>query len=539
MAVDFTDLFTKIGKALYLADVTVTATVTTIPTEAEDYTDTYATEPVDVFAAAGNIAAAQEAFKEAGGALLSEIQTSVSDLIVAAVKADVSTPINSPDDAIDELITQFEDNSKDLDKSAVSSAFAIVSATGNGVIVPSTKSIKGETLEFILAEVVTAKITAVATNGEATFALTSEAAIDPLDVDWPGGSEITLNLTSYVGASSANLIPNGDFSDIDDVDTNIPEDWIPTVATMGTTLKCSATEVQTITIAGTPTTGTYRILWVDSGSDQWSTEPLAYNASESDLQAALREIPGLEAVTVSTSGTTPNFTHTVTMTDVTNPAQFTATNDFDTGTITPATTTGASASSIRGVHVLEFDSNGSQLTAVVVPVALEPSKVYDVSLLMSTDSAPAAGVFTVELLEGVAGTVIADDAGTNNSFTIDATALTTNMTNKTGTFITPKNMPANAYLGIRISTAVSNTSSVYIDEAIMVPSTQLYPSGLYASAFTGRTRWKVGDKCTLTQTNDRGGEIHEWLDRFFDLSGREIRFPTNTAPATQPDTLIS
>jgi len=67
-------------------------------------------------------------------------------------------------------------------------------------------------------------------------------------------------------------------------------------------------EVQTITIAGTPTAGTYNITFAST------TVTLDYNASEAALQTALRTIPGLQKVTVATTGTTPNFTHTVTMT---------------------------------------------------------------------------------------------------------------------------------------------------------------------------------------------------------------------------------
>jgi len=76
-----------------------------------------------------------------------------------------------------------------------------------------------------------------------------------------------------------------------------------------TTVSTFDAEIQTITISGTPTSGTYTISWNGSTS-----AAIAYNAGQAAVQAALRAIPGLEQVTVVTTGSTPNFTHTVTMT---------------------------------------------------------------------------------------------------------------------------------------------------------------------------------------------------------------------------------
>jgi hypothetical protein len=65
-------------------------------------------------------------------------------------------------------------------------------------------------------------------------------------------------------------------------------------------------EQQRIQISGTPTGGTYVLAW-----GGYATSPLAYNASSATVLAALNAIPGLGTITVSTSGSTPNFTHTV------------------------------------------------------------------------------------------------------------------------------------------------------------------------------------------------------------------------------------
>lgn len=69
------------------------------------------------------------------------------------------------------------------------------------------------------------------------------------------------------------------------------------------------TGVQTVTISGSPTGGSYTLTW--NGN---TTSVIAYNAPQATVQAALQALPGLWLATVSTSGTSPNYTHTVTMT---------------------------------------------------------------------------------------------------------------------------------------------------------------------------------------------------------------------------------
>lgn len=115
-----------------------------------------------------------------------------------------------------------------------------------------------------------------------------------------------------------------------------------------TTQNAEVTEIQTLTMTGTPTGGTYTVTF-----DSKATAAIAYDADGPTLQAALRLIPGLEQVTVSTAGSSPDYTHTVTMTaapaavGTDSPPQFTANSASLTGgsspTMTPATTTPGTA----------------------------------------------------------------------------------------------------------------------------------------------------------------------------------------------------
>ncbi|MCK9496889.1 MAG: hypothetical protein M0R75_15545, partial [Dehalococcoidia bacterium] len=103
--------------------------------------------------------------------------------------------------------------------------------------------------------------------------------------------------------------------------------------------------VQTLTMSGSPTGGTWTVTYNDGVQDTESAS-LDHDATAAEVQTALRAIPGLQKVTVARTGSSPNYVWTVTMTaaptdlasdDV--PA-FTATSSSLTGgsspTVTPA-----------------------------------------------------------------------------------------------------------------------------------------------------------------------------------------------------------
>ena len=115
------------------------------------------------------------------------------------------------------------------------------------------------------------------------------------------------------------------------------------------------TEVETVTIGGTPTSGHYHLTY-----NALTTGEIAYDATAATVQTALRLLAGLGSVTVATTaGTTPNFTHAVTFTGVAGnltPMTMDITalaGGTPTGTIA-TTTQGANA---NGVSATNFDGN--------------------------------------------------------------------------------------------------------------------------------------------------------------------------------------
>jgi len=115
-----------------------------------------------------------------------------------------------------------------------------------------------------------------------------------------------------------------------------------------TTQNTPVTEVQTLTMSGSPTGGTFTVTFND-GVTSTATAAMAFNITAANMQTELRLIPGLQKVTVARSGgPTTDFTWTVTLTAAptalgsTSPPQFTVDASGLTGgaapTVTPATT---------------------------------------------------------------------------------------------------------------------------------------------------------------------------------------------------------
>lgn len=538
MAISLSDLFTKAGKAWHACNTTNTATGTTVEDEVEDYTQQFTTEAIDIKATVEGLNSRLKSFQSSGGSLVSSIVTSVKALFVEMTKADVNLVSYSELNVQEEVISQMEVGDT-IDASAIACTPTYAGAnTGDGVVVISTKRPDGKVNEHTYQETQTFKATSTSGN-TANFLVTGEETVsNKLSHLWPGGSGIRTTVTS-TSAADSNLLTNGTLELEDDNDSNLPQSWQNPVGTLGTTLKLSSIETQTITITGTPTSGHYYINWVDSDSQAQTTVALAFNASNSDVESALSSLNELDEVTVATAGVTPNFTHTITFTGVTNPASVTVTDNTDSGSFAIAVPTAGSANVVRGARSVEWDSNGSELTSLVQPITLQAGTQYAFHMLMKVDSAPAAGVMTVDIADGYNGTTINDDEGTANSFTVDPTGLTTSWSSETGVFRTPTNLPSVVYLRIRITTAISNTSSVFMDEVSLKEMTRLYVGGGYAAMFAGATPWKIDDEGTMPWTNDRAGAIHEWLNRTFNLAENDLLYPTDSGGTeTISDSLI-
>jgi hypothetical protein len=115
------------------------------------------------------------------------------------------------------------------------------------------------------------------------------------------------------------------------------------------------TQAWTLAVSGTPTGGTYTITLTDSVNGARTTSALAHNASNATVQAALRLLAGdgLSLTTVSATGSTPNFTHTIQFKGTKYPITVTATSSLTGGT--PVLTPTQTEAFVKRIHHIGGD----------------------------------------------------------------------------------------------------------------------------------------------------------------------------------------
>ncbi len=153
----------------------------------------------------------------------------------------------------------------------------------------------------------------------------------------------------------------------------------------------------------------------------------------------------------------------------------------------------------------------------------------------------SGGVLTVELVDG-SGTVVNDEQGTANTFTIALTGHGTTYTNYSGVFRLPAVPPSTLRLRLRLSTALAG-GTVLIDDVCVAPLAAAYAGGPGMRVFAGAVPFKVGDGWNIATTNNRGGASYgatfqTLFDRLFGMVAQNQILPYAGSP-THADTLIT
>jgi hypothetical protein len=483
-------------------------------------------------------------YQAAGSGSVSALQQIAQQFTIAIVNNDKVQPDSSLKTALQYIITQMLNTAQSVNQSAVTIAVAAGSNTGNGVVLFSKKRGDGLVQENLLAESIAGTF---AVSGLTSFLTLKgqQTASNSLGQDWPLGSGIGASLTS-VDANTSSLLTNGGMETWNN-QTNVPDNWIAAVATPGTTLKQTTLEVHQIVIAGSPT-GTFTLTWTNQSSKAQTTAPIAFSGvSASTIQTALRALAGLGSVIVAyVSGTTPNITVTVTYNGAGGSQNLlTAVSNPSGASITITRTVTGTPQVFAGSYSVQYASNGAELTELrqLVPSStLKPLTAYAVSLWACCDSVPAAGVVTIDLWDGSA--VINDAQAVPNSITFNASALTTSFQHLNAlqaaecAFRTPAVLPPLVYLRVRISTAITNTKSMFVDNVGLTAFNQIYSGGPLLALFSGNVAWQTNDTWTVTTTNNRVGVLREWCNRNFGMDALGLLFPTSGAP-TIPDSVVS
>ncbi len=534
--------FNLAGKAFQAIKTLHAAAKTTVPQEVEDYLAQVELAPpgLSMRRATEEVPGASQDWTEAQSLLSGPLAESVQNLLAEYVRGDGTPTDDTRAGHVKYLIDQMKSGGYYVESSAV--GISATPAAGNsgpklGWML-SLKRSDGRDSQLVLPETLTAAIETATAWRKGNLRITSPLAAPGglLDSNWPQGSGINASKALLV-AEEDSLVPNPNFDQTDS--DGAPQEWILQTATLGTTLRVTKPEEQTVAISGSPTAGHYLLQWTDSQGRTWSTDPLAWNATAADVEAALREIPELGAVTVASTGTSPNFTHTITFTGVPgNPNQLVAVNRLDTGTVTVSTTRAGELESFDGSSLV-FVGNGTEQTEVLAPLVLVPQKVYLLGLFLRRKGSPLAGTLDVALVKSPGGTPINDPAGNPNLVQVDLTAgSAADWQFVSGAFVLPEGTVQPVYLQLKLSTALDAGAEVFVDEVLLTEGVELYAGGPRVAATSWPGVPRVGDSWSLTATNDRAGELQEWMHRTFDLAALGLQLPT-TGSVLVPDSVIS
>jgi len=528
-------IFTVLGKYFHALNTLNTARETTIKTEVQDAVDTYklaTAADLDFDLAVRGLAQAEQAWRGSGAGLAASLATSCQGFLIQSIRADSDNNRLSLAQALTYLQEQMLADDYYIDPSVASVAVAVVSGgSGTDLTITATDVGRlGTQIDHIFPEVIEIEAT---TGGDAPVltVIGERASGSKLSEDWPNGSGVAQSLSPLTVANS--VITNGDFETWTIADT--PDNWIIATGAPGTEFSMSVIAVQTVIISGTPTSGSYHLKYTDPATSLvHATEELAYNATGSAVQAALRALPGQRRNTVSTAGTSPDYTHTVTFTGVAGTvAEMTSVENTDTGAIAHADPVPGQFGAITG-HGLYVPADESLV--FYQAVSLDPDTVYAMGFWAGYDNwqeITNLGV-QVALYDGIGGTVLTDDAGTDQEFIyLGKPAADKHFSHF---FQIAKDSPDTVYLRLTINS--SSDEEPMFDNFILAPATQIYPGGPYVAAFNGRTAPIVGDKWTLTGANDYAGGFQQKLNQVFPMA--ETGTMLRTAGSTNiPDSLIS
>ena len=541
-------LFDIQGQALLAIDTLNVARLTTIPAVVQDTIDrlnSVSPMPTSYESAGSGIPSALTSWQSSGTGLAQTLSQFCQSILAAFVaeesnQIDTSTPAN-----LDYLINIMgpawptTPGPYYVTPNVVGGTLTVGSGNAGDTIVTWTLTgSRGVAQQNAYAETITMTV------GENPSALTpsiscvGEGLVPFLSQDWPQGSG--LNRSFIATNPSASMLTNGSFDTA--TIANVPDKWLITAGVPGTTILLTTPEVQTVTISGSPTGGGYILLYTGIDGNQRATPMIAFDATDSTVQAALRTIDELAGVSVTATGTSPNFVHSVTFTGVGgNVTQLTSVNLLTGGTpaITHGTTTGGDANEYRGVSI-KLVGNSSVLHTLYQSLGtLKKETVYFCHLRARRSGTATGAVIKVAVVAQIGGAATTDDAGGANELVINAAAISTGASDSCWfAFRLPAATVLPVYLRIAATTAIPTGATIYIDDVAIAAGVELYAGGPYVAAFAGRTASKAGDSWTLAVTNTYAGRWQTWYNRIFNTMQNDILLPTTGTTLLSNDLLL-
>lgn len=522
-AVDANGAFDILGKIFHAQNTLNTARGTTIKAEVQDAVDQYKLKtdaPLEMDIVLEGLASAELNSRRQQNGLMRQLQRTAQNFLTELVRVDSAIPKPSLTQSLEYFIAGMVAGDYYVDANAVGvsvSADGGNSSTDLSVYAAAVDG-DGAAQQNMLAE--TLVLEAEGAAGNVNLRIRGETLVsDRLNEEWPGGSGV--NQVVPILTSANSIAPNPGF---ENWTNGVPDDWIFEPVGTGTTYRITVYTEQTIIISGTPTSGHYNIVVTDPvTSNDYATGNLPYNATGAQVQAALRLLPGMSGVTVVTTGTSPNLTHTVTFTDVPYAvAEMDSLEYFDTGSIAHAVTAAGEAGAVSGYGlVIEGGGDGMVIYCPITPVA---RTFYGISVnLQSVVSGTYSIAFAV--VDGIGGTDVPNQLGGFVSTSLGATGTLNQRLNSR--FAIGDAVQTPVYLKI----TVDAVEDVTIDDVIVAPIQTVYPGGPTVVAYGRKIPPLPGDKWTIPTTNDGAGALQTMFNRNFGMAEKRLFLPTSGSNA--------
>lgn len=534
MAFDYASFFTKLGKQIDAYKKLLLAVGGTTDTEFQQILDAYANESRAVLSTIEGTISQLSSLQTSVSSQVSSLLTQpMASLLVELVKDDTGKTVSRLQ-ALDELIRQMRADGESVESSTVSASVS-GTTTGTGSKETSLVNVDGYQAELAYAEDINIRLQGSGVGQ--SYLVIGDTGYSRFNKDYPGGSGIRITKKVASPSGSGNIVSNGTISTASATDSTVPEGWISTAST---TAAITDVQRQRIVISGTPTAGSYNIEITDSDGKKLVTRPIAYNALASVLQSAVQALPGYEDTTVTYfSGTTPNYTFDITFNNRKNGNVVTVANNTTSGLFTISTIV-AGGNFLSGGRSLKITGDGTEKVVYYIPVKLGTRTCYFTSVRIRPNSV-TSGAIKVSLVDQFEAVTdpLHDNAGSDNTYTQDVSTLTDAVYfASSGFFRTPNEIPDALYLKIEFTTALDAAGIVEISDVLMKSTSPVYPGGPYIELTDLETEWAKDDRCIVTVSNNYSGELHQWMNRIFNLKNIGRLLPTSGSP-TRPDSLIS
>ncbi|MEC7115106.1 MAG: hypothetical protein VXW76_00880 [Actinomycetota bacterium] len=543
MALNFTTFFTKFGHAVYSAKNLLQNTGPDQDTVIQSFVNDFDSESLDVKNTIdGLIPNFRQSQAQARQAVSNVIVTPMRAFMTQEVKEDLGKSV-SFNEAITEFLDQLDATGNTVESSTTSSSVTAGGGNvGDGQLFISTKFYDGTDSQLLIDEDLLLTCTTVDQDGNRTFTGKGDEAYAKLDGNYPGGTGRSYSITQYRldNSNVDNLLFTSNFSTADAYATSQPASWIAYDADATGSLTNYVT--QDIEITNSPTGGYYNIvLYEKGGTKQLVSENISYAANGASVQASLRKLPGYSEVTVTSTGTSPNFTHTITFVG-TEYAYAAVVREFLTGgsgapysVVSALVTDGEFRTAGRS---LKIDGDGSEQTDYYQKIELSKDTVYFAHALIKETATITSGTLNLSLVDSPAGTVLQDRQGNNNTGSVTLSSLSAGWNHFGVFFRTNNDLPESVYLRLNCATAIDASGTLCVDTVRLLPAAQFYNGGPYYCLFEGDTNFELNDTFTIAVNNNYSGEIQQWFDRIYDVRNFRRQLPHSGSP-TYADTLIT